>query len=116
MFCKNCSRQIEDDSDICPYCGVRQFDGINNNNEYSNLERNIIDKKTIDNIKIEASDRVKDLYDKAVEPSLKKIEKETQKKVKKIVSDITDDVLIKVGIKKPTLIDKALKKIKTIFK
>ena len=105
MFCKNCRMQIEDNSDICPICGVKQFseDDIN--------ERNLINKETLDNIKTIASDWVQteapdlggDIYKEAIEPSLKKIKKagitKIKKETKKIAKKITK-IIGDIGKKK----------------
>ena len=39
MFCENCGKQIDDTSNVCPYCGkmVEKEDAFGNNNKYGKI-------------------------------------------------------------------------------
>ncbi|SEA29301.1 hypothetical protein SAMN05216349_108126 [Oribacterium sp. KHPX15] len=112
MFCKNCRSQIEDNSEICPICGVRQFDDIDINYEDTVYEDNIRDKVFNDDIKTEVSDYKNEILEEVISPNIRKIKKAIKKQVKKIIDETTEELLDKTGIQKTPVLKKAFKKIR----
>ena len=83
MFCKNCSRQIEDDSDVCPYCGVKQ-----------SSEKDILDDiktSTTGWLQTEGPELGVEIYKEAIEPALNKVKKAVIKKIKKAFNKVAKE-------------------------
>ncbi len=98
MYCKNCGMQIEDNSDVCPYCEAEQFDNNGNIINKSKIIFEKIQEKTNDGpISIEIGKTKKKFYKKVIEKNIRKVGDAMINKADRNVKIITKKILKIIG-------------------
>lgn len=105
MFCRRCGEPIQDEVEICPVCGTEQ--GTTGEGSHTRaMGEGWIGagvKKTTMEVLGKAQEIGKEIGKEVMHDSLKEVGKEFKKKAKKT----THKILVTVGLKKKSPLDKA---------